>query len=1161
MKSVAESRDGLMVEVSGVSSFVRGTDAVFYSGLDVIEVLDPRKTRLAPDDTSKHAKARLHLEAVIRKTALPQTEHGIALADSFLMDQQQHQLRPAELALSMRNPQPRLLIADVVGLGKTLEIGITLSELIRRGRGERILVVTPAHVLEQFQRELWTRFSLPLVRLDSTGIQRIQQEIPAGRNPFAHFKRVIVSVDTLKSATYGHHLENVVWDAVVIDESHNLVNKGTRNNRLAHRLAEQTDALILASATPHNGDAESFAELIRMLDPAAIADPKNYKVADLDHLYIRRTKTDREVRDSLRTSPGPNAAPHCRCRLRRRRRKSPSWRSWRASGPRGPGLLLDLRRSAGRLQLPEGFPLLPRSPAGILASRRTYLDDPKRRTAKGKGKADTPERRAALAIESKALAELETLVADFTDQDSAKLDALVRTLKDDLGVGPRSQRRVVVFSERVHTLDWLAREVPERLGFKKKNETKADTARPWKAYGGAVEVMHGDTTNDQQQQEIIDRFGRREEPVRLLFTGDIASEGVNLHHQCHDLIHYDLPWSLIRIEQRNGRIDRYGQAVSPSSGPSTSPPTCPGGATRRTARCSRSTTGSWAPDCCGARHRHTRSRPARAALRPSPASTTTRRKRTASPAISSRAALSSAPSSSRSRSPAESSRVPRRRQRPARRPGGPPAALGTAPVPEADVPHVFTNTKAYFHAAMDLIYPEAERAALGWKPETAHGRIEFTPPEDLQYRFRALPNSYLKQEKILTTSKDDGTLSITFDKQYAADRLEDARNAKQGKTDQTTSQWPNVSYVSDIHPVLDWVTDKVLARLRYDEAFVLAYRPDTTKAKRIDARLPEALTGPVYLLQGVYSNAAGKPTVVEWMGVTGLGEDNPCVWRMDSAFLAACGVGPDMPGRAQPVDPGHLQELVPAAVDVAEAHLRERRADYDKQVDSYLAPYEDRVQVWEQDALIAVGNQQHRIQQVYDTAARRRDLVRRLRTKGDPMLRVLCVLEPFTPPPRTPRSPHDELHLRLLRQPRRIPLRPLLQRGAGEHPQEGQGGRRGPVHPVDRPRDRPARLPAHPTRTPSPPPRRLPGHRAPFLSAHAQQEEPGSTYDDPTGSGPNTSPPGTPPSSKPSATTDGPSRSPCTTPARSTNSRPPGTETASSPSTAAGPPPRRRPRP
>ena len=101
------------------------------------------------------------MEAMLRKTALPQTEHGLAFADGFLMDRQAYQLRPAELALSMRNVRPRILIADVVGLGKTLEIGILLAELIRRGRGERILVVSPAHVLEQFQRELWTRFSYP----------------------------------------------------------------------------------------------------------------------------------------------------------------------------------------------------------------------------------------------------------------------------------------------------------------------------------------------------------------------------------------------------------------------------------------------------------------------------------------------------------------------------------------------------------------------------------------------------------------------------------------------------------------------------------------------------------------------------------------------------------------------------------------------------------------------------------------------------------------------------------------------------------------------------------------------------------------------------------------------------------------------------------------
>lgn len=1009
VKSVGESRDGLMVEVSGVSSFVRGTDAVFYSGLDHIEVLDPRKTRLMPDDTSKHAKARLYLEAVIRKTALPQTEHGIALADSFLMDRQEHQLRPAELALSMRNPQPRLLIADVVGLGKTLEIGLILAELIRRGRGERILVVTPAHVLEQFQRELWTRFSLPLVRLDSTGIQRIQQEIPAGRNPFAHFKRVIVSVDTLKSPTYAHHLQNTSWDAVVIDESHNLVNKGTRNNRLAHRLADQTDALILASATPHNGDAESFAELIRMLDPAAIADTKNYKVADLDHLYIRRTKTDREVRDGLKDKPwaerGDSLPVTAMATPKEVAVLEKLASQWTPGDPARSSVCVDPLVSYNFLKAFLSSHVALRK---SLAKRRSYLDVPKSRTSKGKAKAavDTPERRAALAVESKTLAELEALVADFTDQDSAKLNALVRTLKDDLGVGPGSERRVVIFSERVDTLDWLAQEVPARLGFKK-NPAKADKSRPWKVYGGAVEVMHGDTTNDQQQQEIVDRFGRLEEPVRLLFTGDIASEGVNLHHQCHDLIHYDLPWSLIRIEQRNGRIDRYGQAVSPEFRALILTADVPwrrdedSGETltlddrlvgvrllSREAQAHEIETGEGSAEAVTGLYNDKKEedRLTRDLIKGGTVERSIKQSQQESGGV---LAGLLAGANARLADPSAA-----------------PATLGKAPVLEASVPHVFADTRAYFHAAMNLIYAQAEREALNWKPKTGQGRIEFTPPDDLQYRFRELPKSYLEQEKILTTPKHDGTLRLTFDKRYAADRLEAARNARQGKTDEPTSQWPNVSYVSDIHPVLDWLTDKVLAKLKYDEAFVLAYRPDIAKAKRIDAGLPDALTGPVYLLQGVYSNAAGKPTVVEWMAVTGLAEATPRVWRMDSTFLAACGVGPDMPGRGQPVNPDLLQELVPAAVDAAEAHLRELRADYDQQVDSYLAPYEDRVAVWEQGALIAASSQQRRLQ-VNDTAARRRDLVRRLRTDGDPMLRLLGVLEPLhttTSAPRTEES-------------------------------------------------------------------------------------------------------------------------------------------------------------
>jgi hypothetical protein len=141
--------------------------------------------------------------------------------------------------------------------------------------------------------------AIPLIRLDSLGIQRIQQEIPAGRNPFTHYKRIIISIDTLKGDAYRQHLENMEWDAVVIDESHNLMGSGNFRNKLAKRLAPRTHALLLASATPHNGNAESFAELVNMLDPAAIADRHHYEPKDVEHLYIRRTKVSPEVTNEI----------------------------------------------------------------------------------------------------------------------------------------------------------------------------------------------------------------------------------------------------------------------------------------------------------------------------------------------------------------------------------------------------------------------------------------------------------------------------------------------------------------------------------------------------------------------------------------------------------------------------------------------------------------------------------------------------------------------------------------------------------------------------------------------------------------------------------------------------------------------------------------------
>ena len=130
-------------------------------------------------------------------------------------------------------------------------------------------------------------------------------------------------------------------------------------------------------------------------------------------------------------------------------------------------------------------------------------------------------------------------------------DALLAELRR-IGIGPRSTERVVVFAERVATLTALAEALAADL---KMSRTKGDDL-------GQVTVLHGGLS-DTEQTAIVESFKLEASPIRILVTGDVASEGVNLHSQCHHLIHYDIPWSLIRIEQRNGRIDRYGQKHPP----------------------------------------------------------------------------------------------------------------------------------------------------------------------------------------------------------------------------------------------------------------------------------------------------------------------------------------------------------------------------------------------------------------------------------------------------------------------------------------------------------------------------------------------------------------------------------------------------------------------
>src|SRR5215831_3262138 len=221
------STAGAIIHASGISGLVRDKQAIFVKAIEDscgrgIEIVDPADVELVADSSSGYADTLLHLEAALRKSA--PTGDPVQVAGKAAIDDLDFQLDPVRLAL--KAPRIRILIGDDVGLGKTLEAGLLASELVLRRRAKRILVVTTKAMLTQFQQEFWTRFSIPLVRIDSTKIQQIRARIPLNHNPFDQFDKAIISVDTLKNdLQYRTALERAWWDLIIIDEAHNVAER------------------------------------------------------------------------------------------------------------------------------------------------------------------------------------------------------------------------------------------------------------------------------------------------------------------------------------------------------------------------------------------------------------------------------------------------------------------------------------------------------------------------------------------------------------------------------------------------------------------------------------------------------------------------------------------------------------------------------------------------------------------------------------------------------------------------------------------------------------------------------------------------------------------------------------------------------------------------
>ena len=522
----------------GISHLVRGKEARFLEGFeDDITILRPEKTRLVQDDSRAYVKSKLFIESLLRKT--PATDAKVHIAQHAAMDVLDYQLEPTIQALSAT--RPRILIADAVGIGKTLEAGILVSELIERGRGRRILVLTVKAMLEQFQKEFWNRFSIPLTRLDSDGISRLQQRIPASHNPFLYVDKAIISIDTLKQdVQYRDYLKSAYWDIILIDEAHNVADRGTGSQRarLAKLLSTRSDALIMLSATPHDGNPESFASLIDILDPTVLPDKSHYTVDDFKDkgLVIRRFKADIkdqvasafQMRDIDTIEVTASAAEEAVYQTLHNMKFEK----------------IDEKHKPGSEMFKTTITkALLSSPQACISTVENRLKKLRTQNAKAQS--------ASLTKDIGTLEDFLTKLRTIGVNDFSKFQRLVGLLKGTDGSNfnwnkKDPEDRLVIFTESRLTLSFLADHLPAELGLKDK----------------AVVVLKGDDS-DKDLMDAVERFNKADSPVRLMLATDVASEGLNLHRLCHRLIHFDIPWSLMTFQQRNGRIDRYGQTKQP----------------------------------------------------------------------------------------------------------------------------------------------------------------------------------------------------------------------------------------------------------------------------------------------------------------------------------------------------------------------------------------------------------------------------------------------------------------------------------------------------------------------------------------------------------------------------------------------------------------------
>ena len=569
--------DALGREIEVVWEIEPGAKIIERAGLPEITAQDDGETLGSFLDAVRWGAAtnadRGHLQAPFRS--------GVSIED--------YQLDPLVRSIDMS--RVNLLIADDVGLGKTIEAGLVIQEMMIRHRARTVLVLCPASLQEKWQAEMEEKFGLDFRIVDTDYVKLLRRQQGLHANPWTSHPRLITSMDWAKQGeglrffkqVLPHHVGHPRrFDMLVIDEAHNVgptVGRyavESQRTRLVRLIAPHFQHKMFLTATPHDGYTESFTALLELLDDQRFSRNVLPDEKELSQVMVRRLKNDLVDADGKRIYPERLLAPlpvsmsdqerHVRDLLGRfigtrekkrddaddklgaqkfihellRKRLASSPKAFHVTLEKYASSVLKGRAPERRKKMDDRI-----LRTKIARTREDYSNDDLREEAEMDAVEEATNRTRLLSPEEDdMLSELRAWATEAARGADSKALAIIEWIQSTLMTnGEWNDERVILFTEYRATQVWLQELLAARgLG------------------GDRLTMIHGGMPRDDRNEiRQAFQYDPRSSPVRILLATDAASEGIDLQNHCSRMIHIEIPYNPNVMEQRNGRIDRHGQ--------------------------------------------------------------------------------------------------------------------------------------------------------------------------------------------------------------------------------------------------------------------------------------------------------------------------------------------------------------------------------------------------------------------------------------------------------------------------------------------------------------------------------------------------------------------------------------------------------------------------